>query len=161
MRANKKALSGKTSRWEDAASIRHLEQSWCQAWNRHDVRALADLLTMDADFVTVGGDWLRGRTEFRKHHALYHATSFKHSTFTVKGTSIKFLHPDLALTHVTWRMVGDFDPDGTPRKPRRGIFTQVLFRSQGRWRIMASHNTNKMRPGGVPIRGLLLKRKWR
>jgi uncharacterized protein (TIGR02246 family) len=146
------------SRAEDAASIRHLEQSWCNAWNRHDMRALTDFLAEDGDFVTVGGTWLRGRREFKQHHALYHATAFKHSMLTVTGTTIRFLGSDLALTHVKWRMAGDFDPDGTPRKPRRGIFTQVLLKSKGRWCILASHNTNRVRARGKPIRSLLKQR---
>jgi uncharacterized protein (TIGR02246 family) len=150
-----------TSRAEDAASIRRLEQSWCNAWNSHNMRALANLLANDADFVTVGGTWLRGRKEFRQYTALYHATSFKHSTFTVTGTTIRFLGSELALTHVKWRMAGDFDPDGTPRKPRRGIFTRVLLKSEGRWRILASHNTNRVRPRGKPIRSLLQQRDWK
>lgn len=150
-----------TSRAEDAAAIRRLEQSWCIAWNSHNMQALTNLLAEDADFVTVGGRWLRGRKEFRHHTALYHATSFKHSTFTVTGTTIKFLSPDLALTHVKWRMAGDFDPDGTPRKPRKGIFTQVLLRSKDRWCILASHNTNEMRLPGRSIRSLLRQRGWK
>jgi uncharacterized protein (TIGR02246 family) len=153
-----------TSRAEDAASIRRLEQSWCSAWNSHDMQALTNLLAIDVDFVTVGGDWLRGRKEFRRHHALLHATLFKHSTFTVTGSTIKFLGPDLALTHIKWTLVGDFDPDGTPRKPRRGIFTQVLVRLKGRWCILASHNTNWVpwtTPRGKSIRSLLRPRDWK
>jgi uncharacterized protein (TIGR02246 family) len=148
-------------RWEDAASIRRLERNWCKAWNRHNTRDLTALLAKDADFVTVGGDWLRGRKEFQRHHALFHATMFKHSRFTVTGTTIKFLGPDLALTHVQWRLVGDFDPDGTPRKPRRGIFTQVLLRSNGRWRILASHNTNQLPPIDSTFRRRLRHREWK
>src|SRR5487761_902551 len=95
---------------EDISAIRNLERAWCDAWNTHNMKALANLLLRDADFVTVGGTWLRGRKEFREHHALYHATAFKCSTFTVTKTSVRFLSHDLALTHVKWRIKGDFDP---------------------------------------------------
>ena len=149
------------SRAEDASAIRRLEQSWCTSWNRHNVRALANLLAPDADFVTVGGSWLRGRKEFRQHHALYHSTLFKHTSFTVTGTTIRFLGSDLTLTHVKWRLSGESDLDGTPMKPRRGIFTQVLLRSNGRWYILASHNTNRVLPRGKPISSLLKQRKWK
>ncbi len=150
-----------SSRAEDAAAIRRLEERWCRAWNSHDMRALTILLAKDSDFVTVGGRWLRGRKEFRQHTALYHDTSFRRSKFTVTGTTIKFLGSELALTHVKWRLTGDFDPDGTPRKPRRGIFTQVLRREKGRWYILASHNTNELRPSSESIRTLLRQRTWK
>jgi uncharacterized protein (TIGR02246 family) len=110
------------------------------------MRDLANLLANDADFVTVTRTWLRGRKEFRQHHALYHATLFKHSALTVTGTTIRFIGSDLALSHVKWRLTGEFDPAGTPMKPRRGIFTQVLRKSKARWCILAAHNTNRCAP---------------
>lgn len=144
----------------ETAAIEKLEKAWCDAWNTHDMDALTHLLHPDVDFVTVGGSWLRGRKEFREHTALYHATSFKHSTFTVTSTSVKFLRPDLALTHVRWTLEGDFSPDGAPRKPRTGIFTQVLQKSGDAWLILASQNANDI-PGGMePIKELLRSRRW-
>jgi uncharacterized protein (TIGR02246 family) len=145
---------------DEISAIKRLEKAWCDGWNTHNMKALTDLLLPGADFVTVGGTWLRGRKEFREHTALYHATSFKHSKFTVRSTHIKFLSPDLALTHVRWRMKGDFDPDGTPRKPRTGIFTQLLQLSHGRWRILASHNGNDRGLAGKPLKELLRSRRW-
>jgi uncharacterized protein (TIGR02246 family) len=49
----------------DISAIRNLEKAWCDAWNTHDMKGLADLLLPAADFVTVGGTLLRGRKEFR------------------------------------------------------------------------------------------------
>ncbi len=147
-------------RADDISAIRDLEKGWCDAWNAHDMNALARLLTPDTDFVTVGGDWLRGRQEFRNHHVALHATIFKHSTFAVKSTTVKFIQPDLALTHVKWRIEGDFDPDGTPRKPRTGIFTQVLQKSRNRWRVLASQNTNDAKLSIKAFMKLLNQRHW-
>ncbi|MDE1854132.1 MAG: SgcJ/EcaC family oxidoreductase [Thaumarchaeota archaeon] len=148
------------SETEEIAAIESLEKAWCDAWNAHDMEALTALLHPDVDFVTVGGTWLRGKKEFKEHHALYHATSFKHSTFTVNRTSVKFLRPDLALTHVRWRLEGDFNPDGTPRNPRTGIFTQILRKSGDGWLILASHNTNDIAGEMGPTKELLRSRRW-
>ena len=145
---------------EDVVAIRELEKGWCNAWNTHNMKALANLLLPDADFVTVGGTWLRGRREFSEYHAILHSTLFKHSTFKVTNTTVRLLHPDLALTHVKWRIKGDFDPDGTPRKPRAGIFTQVLLKTKGRWLILASQNTNETKSSGKALRELLRSRTW-
>lgn len=150
-----------TRRNGEAAAIHRLEQRWFRAWNQHDMPALANLLARDADFVTVTGSWLRGRKEFRQHHALYHATLFKHSTLTGTGTTIRFVSSDVALTHVKWRLTGEFDPDGMPMKPRSGIFTQVLLKSKGRWWILASHNSNHVRPRGKPTSRRMKQRGWK
>jgi hypothetical protein len=67
---------------------------------------------------------------------------FKESVLTIKASHIKFIRPDVATAHVEWAMRGDKDPDGTPRQPRQGIFTWVLEKRNGKWLIIAAHNTN-------------------
>ena len=132
------------SRGGDVSAIRGVERAWCRAWNAHNVKALTDLLLPDADFVTVTGKWLHGRREFFDHTNLLHETRFKESVHSVSRTEVRFLSPDLAVAHVRWGLRGDLDPDGTPRKPRTGIFTQVLQKSGGKWLIMVSQNTNDL-----------------
>jgi uncharacterized protein (TIGR02246 family) len=99
---------------------------WQRAWNLHDADALAVLVTRDVEFVTVAGLWLRGRQDFLAHHRLMHATQMRESTWTNIGATRRMLGGGHVLQHVEWRIEGDFDPDGTPRAPRRGIFTWVL-----------------------------------
>lgn len=70
----------------------------------HDTSAVTRLWHPDVDFVTVGGSWQRGRKEFRENTALYRPASFKHGTSTATSTSVNFFRPDLALTHVGWRL---------------------------------------------------------
>ncbi len=146
---------------EDLSAILDLENSLSHAWNTHDMNAMANLLTLDADFITVGGTWLRGRKEFKSHHVTLHKTMFKGSSLHVKTTEVKFIRPDIALAHVKWKIEGDFEPDGAPRKPRTGIFTQVLLKTRGRWRILASHNTNEAKITGKALTASLTQRKWK
>lgn len=141
-----RASPPKTAGAKEVAEIEELEKAWCDAWNAHDMKALADLLLPEVDFVTVGGRWLRGRAEFTAHTGMMHATQFRDSRFSVLSVLVKPLGAGLALTHVRWRLEGDYDPDGTPRKPRTGIFTQVLRKSGRKWFILASQNTNESFP---------------
>jgi uncharacterized protein (TIGR02246 family) len=127
----------------DAQAIRDLETRWQDGWNRHDIAALADLFTDDADFVTVIGKWCKGRKEFYDYHVRLHQVMFKDSIWKTTETQIRFLSQDIAIVHVNWGITGDRDADGTPRnKPRDGILTQVIVKQDGQWRIMASQNTN-------------------
>lgn len=130
------------SQTKDIEAIKQIERDWQEAWNRHDMKALAALGAEDVDFVTVSGTWLKGRKAFEELHARAHAMMFKESVLTTTDVQVKFLKPDIALVHVSWGMKGDKDPDGTPRQPRRGILTQVLTKHGGRWLIQASQNTN-------------------
>jgi len=70
-----------------------------------------------------------------------HATQMRASIWTTVGTTMRMLDDGHALQHVEWRIEGDCDPDGTPRSPRRGIFTWLLHLRCGPL-ILAGHNTN-------------------
>jgi uncharacterized protein (TIGR02246 family) len=67
---------------------------------------------------------------------------FKESVWGTTDVQVRFLKPDVAIVHVNWGIRGDKDPDGTPRQPRRGIFTRIVMKRDGRWLIRASQNTN-------------------
>jgi uncharacterized protein (TIGR02246 family) len=128
---------------EDEAAIRKLGTAWDDAWNRHDMVALADLVTQNVDFIHVMGGWLGGRAAVRKYHADRHADAFKASVTRTLGMAIRPLTPAVCLAHRNWRMEGDTDRDGTPRAtPREGIITWVVRRDGSKWLIDAAHNTN-------------------
>ena len=131
---------------EDEAAIRRVEAKWQEGWNAHDMKALTALLADDVDFVTVAGNWLIGKADFERHHAERHAMQFKESVWTTNDVKVAFLKPDIALAHVKWSLRGDKNPDGTPRPPRTGIFTQVIVKQDGRWLIRASQNVNVLTP---------------
>ncbi len=126
----------------DLEAVKQIERGWQEAWNRHDMKALAVLVAEDVDFITVSGIWLKGRKSFEEHHARVHVMQFKESVWTTTDVQVKFLKPDIALVHVSWGLRGDKDPDGTPRQPRRGIFTRVVTKHGGKWLIQASQNTD-------------------
>jgi len=127
---------------KDTAAIRGIAAQWEEAWNRHDMSAMAELLTDDADFVNVGGMHWKGREQIEQEHAKRHQRQFKESVWTTRDVQVQFLKPDLMLVHIQWGIHGDRDPDGTPRKPRQGMFTWVMRKDQDTWRIRAAHNTN-------------------
>jgi len=127
---------------DDENAIREIQTRWDNAWNRHDVKALAALVADDVRFVNVAGQVLTGRGEFEALQARTHAMQFKESVRTVTGTDIKFITPDIAVAHVRWGMKGDKDPDGTPRQPRHGVMMQVLMKRDGKWMVVAAQNTN-------------------
>lgn len=138
---------------EDELAIQQVENRWQDAWNRHDMVALSSLFTDDADFVQVNGRRWIGPAEIRKNHTLVHEMMFKDSVWTNLKLDIRFLKPDVAIAHQTWGLRGDKNPDGTPRTPREGLFTQVFVKRAGHWLITAAHNTNIAVVPGSPVAG--------
>jgi uncharacterized protein (TIGR02246 family) len=89
------------------------------------------------------GKWCKGRREFYDYHVRLHQVMFKDSTWKTTETQVRFLSPDVAIVHVNWTITGDRNADGTPRPDSRdGIFTQVMVKQGGQWRITASQSTN-------------------
>jgi uncharacterized protein (TIGR02246 family) len=129
------------SNMKDLEAIKQIEKDWEAAWNRHDMKALTDLVAEDVDFVTVAGLWLKGRKEFEDQHTAIHAMRFKESVRTTTDVQVKFLKPDVAVVHVKGVIKGEKAPDGTPLQPRPGIFTRVVTKESGKWLIKASQNT--------------------
>lgn len=115
------SLNAETTSDEDA--VRKLPQTFCDAWAKHDGHELAKMMAEDVDFVTVATVYLHGRADFEKFHVRLLSGRFKDSTITPLETTIRFLHPEMAVVHWSWRIDGDKAFAGTPRPPRFGMMT--------------------------------------
>jgi uncharacterized protein (TIGR02246 family) len=121
---------------EDQELIGQVARRWEEAWNAHDMAAMATLVSEDADFVNVWGMHWQGRARIEKEHAERHRAQFKDSTWSTREVRVQFLKPDVALVHLAWTM----------QPPREGVFTWVMLKERGRWLIRAAHNTNVAPP---------------
>jgi uncharacterized protein (TIGR02246 family) len=135
-------LAAQTKLDEDA--VRNLPQAFCAAWAKHDGHELAKIMADDVDFVTVGGFWLQGRENFEKYHTRLLGKRFHESTNTLQKTEVRFLRPDLAVIHWSWKIEGDKDTDGTPRAARAGIMTMVAEKKKAGWLVVVAQNTNAL-----------------
>ena len=135
-----------TDQNSDQAAIRQTVMGLQDAWNRHDMKAFANLFAEDADFVNVAGAWWKGRVEIEEKHRAVHATIFRDSTLSIEEVDVRFLTPDIAIAHVLTALVEQKMPDGSVVPPRRALLTQVLQKQNGKWMIVASHNTDVRPP---------------
>jgi uncharacterized protein (TIGR02246 family) len=134
--ANTQALAGENTL---AAST---TAKWVDNWNAHDAAALGKLLTPDVDFVLVNGTRLRGRQDFTRVHAQQFSGRYKRSVFQQDGEpDVSLLRPDVAVVHWRWSISGVENPDGSPAQTYHGIFTWVLVKTGGTWKIRAAQNT--------------------
>jgi Domain of unknown function (DUF4440) len=91
------SLNAQTKNDEDA--VRKLPQMFCDAWAKHDGHELGKIMAEDVDFVTVATVYLHSRADFEKFHVRLLSGRFKDSTITPLETTIRFLHPDMAVVH--------------------------------------------------------------
>jgi uncharacterized protein (TIGR02246 family) len=127
---------------DDESAIRQIERKWDEAWNRHDAKALAALLSEDVDFVTVMGAWYKGRADFEQRMVQTHRGPFRTSNRHTTNVSVKFLTSDIAVVQARWLMSGLYNADGTLRDPWEGIITRVVQKIGAEWTVVAAHNVD-------------------
>jgi uncharacterized protein (TIGR02246 family) len=133
----------------DEEAVRQLPQAFSDAMTKHDGQELAKLMAPDVDFVTVGAMWLHGRPDFEKYHARLLKGRFLGATMKPLQVAVRFLHPDTAVVHWSWRIAGDKNLYGTLRQPRYGMMTIVAEKRNGTWLIVVAQNDNSI-PGAPP-----------
>jgi uncharacterized protein (TIGR02246 family) len=52
----------------DRQAIQKILDDWVAAWNKHDMRAMTDLFSEDADFAVITARHLKGRKEIFEYH---------------------------------------------------------------------------------------------
>jgi uncharacterized protein (TIGR02246 family) len=130
----------------DMQAIRGIEAQWESAWNHHDISAMVGLGAPDADWVNLAGQWFAGGASFAKSLESLHSGKVKESVWRTEQVQMRFLSPSIAVVHVYFSTSGERNPDGSPRPPRRGIFTRVEEKRSGKWLIVASQATSIVPP---------------
>jgi uncharacterized protein (TIGR02246 family) len=138
----------------DEAAVHDVPRAFAAAWAQHDGNLLAKTMADDVDFVNVGGDWLHGRKDFALYHSRLLSGRFKESVLTPLDIAVRFLQPEIAILHWSWRIEGDRNEDATLRKPRFGLFTMVVEKRNGEWLVVAAQNTNQMTGPNPELRGI-------
>ena len=141
------AANAQTKSDEEAA--RRLPQAFCDAWAKHYGHELAKIMADDVDFVTVATTYLHGRADFEKFHTRLLSGRFKEASITPLQTTVRFLRPDMAVVHWSWKIEGDRNMDGTMRQqPRYGMMIMVAEKRKGTWLVVVAQNTNAVL--GIP-----------
>ncbi|MGH7777862.1 MAG: YybH family protein [Candidatus Dormibacterales bacterium] len=113
-----------------------------EAWNRHDMRALADLCASEGDFVDIQGNWFRNSADFEAALRARHASVFKVSRFTKKEVAVRPLSAAVAMAHAVIELEGATNPQGQALPAGLGVMTFVVERAgEGDWKILAFQNT--------------------
>jgi uncharacterized protein (TIGR02246 family) len=126
----------------DEAAIRQIERVWDDGWNHHDAKMMASVLAEDVDFVNVAGRWFKGRAAFQEHMERFQAEQFAQSTRMTTDTEIRFLTAEIAVVHSGAKISGDRAADGSLQSPRNVLMTRVVMKIDGKWVVVAAHNTN-------------------
>ena len=132
----------------DEDAIRELEHRFNEAWNSHDPDRLVESLVDNAQFITVDGAWSTSREGFRALMERLHGPDgpFRSSTRRTPEMHVRFVTPDIAILNSRFWIDGEALEDDLCQESRESVGTRVLRKVDGRWRILATQNTD-VRPG--------------
>ena len=115
-----------------------------QAWNARDANGIANLFTLDANFVNVVGIWWKNRKDIWKAHDYGLRVIFKDSTLEVRQVNVKYLTPEVATVHSRMKLVGQSQHINSKQPGQRfNIFTFVVQKQNSGWVVVAAHNTDQ------------------
>ena len=128
----------------DEDLIRALEQRFNAAWDAHDPEAIAESLADDAQFITVNGAWTTSRAGFRDLMQRLHGANgpYRSSARRTPEMHVRFLAPDIAILHSRFWIEGEVLHDALSQPSRESVGMRVVRKIDGRWRIVATQNTD-------------------
>jgi uncharacterized protein (TIGR02246 family) len=123
-----------------AAQVRgpdEVVELFARSWNAHSMKAFCDVLAEDADWVTVAGTRLKGRSEVqafldKEHNGWARTTSMKTS-----DVAVRVLGVDAAVVYFNWEITRAVGGDGQPSAPSRGVNLFVVAKQGSGWKVLA------------------------
>lgn len=126
-------------RLEDVKAIKRLENINAEGWAEGDGEKMASVFTLDADYITFNGDWLKGNQEIAEvHQELFDGVLEGSSLANRNIRSIRFIGDDVAILHMTGAVLQEGRNE--PAKSRNSIQTLVAQKENNLWKFVAFHN---------------------
>jgi ketosteroid isomerase-like protein len=129
----------------DDASVRAVLTAQQDAWNKGDLEGyMRGYLESDALVFTSGGNIRRGYAEtFAKYKARYGSDTSTMGTLAFEILGVQSLGADGAVVLGKWALTN------TPAAGS-GVFSVVLERTNGGWRVVHDHTSSDPKPGATP-----------
>jgi len=128
---------------EDEAAIRNVITQMTENFNRHDAKAMASIFTVDGDLVNVYGTQLKGQSIIETGLARMIKSIVPPATLRTLKVEVRFIRPDVAITHVTNELSDQANPGELPIPQHDELSIRVFVKERGVWRVTAFHNTIK------------------
>jgi uncharacterized protein (TIGR02246 family) len=130
--------SAQVTRPADREAILEIVRSWEQAWNTHDMHALATLFHEDGVWILWTGHVWRGRAAIEAGHAAVHQTVLRQSVQRERVEELTFVGPEAAIVRFFSTLTGD---ERSPDKVVRSRKFLVVTRRDGVWQVGWGQNT--------------------
>ena len=116
---------------EDAA-IRKRHDEWCDAWNKHDPKAMAGMWVADGDLINPFGRKCKGTAEIEKLFTEEQTGPMAGTTYSGTVESIRYIG-EVAIVDVEGEITGMKDAGGAAAPPFKHHVTWIARKVDGKW----------------------------
>ena len=131
-------VASQENRLSDKDQITAVISDWENAWNSHNMHALAELFHEDGTWILWTGQVWKGRTAIEEGHAAVHKTVFRNSVQRERLEELTFVGPDAAVVRFYSTLTGD---ERAPGKVIRSRKILIMIRRKGVWKVGWGQNT--------------------
>jgi uncharacterized protein (TIGR02246 family) len=110
---------------------------FARSWNAHSMKAFCDVLAEDADWVTVAGTRLKGRSEVQAFLDKEHSGWARTTSMRATDVAMRSLGVDAAVVSFNWEITRPVGRDGQPSAPSRGVNLFVVARQGSGWKVVS------------------------
>ena len=121
---------------EDDAAIKKRHDEWCDAWNKHDPKAMAAFWTADGDLINPFGRHAKGTAEIEKLFTEEQSGPMAGSTYSGTIESIRYLGSGenlVAIVDVAGEITGMKGADGAAMPTFKHHVTYISRKVDGKW----------------------------
>ena len=133
---------------EEDAAIRKRHDEWCEAWNKHDPKAMAAFWTADGDVINPFGRHAKGTAELEKLFTEEQSGPMAGTTYSGTIESIRYIG-EVAIVDVAGEITGMKSPDGAAAPTFKHHVTWIARKVDGKWMAEGARAFAYM-PGPAP-----------
>jgi uncharacterized protein (TIGR02246 family) len=137
--------NGSATKPSDERSILAAVMAFQEAWNHHDMTAMKDVFTEDADLINVLGTRWQGRANIVKALGVFHREMFKNEEIHLSEITIRSVTANVAIAVAIQTGSGEMSlPEGHGRKQTpvgSQLDTFVVEKRDGIWKVTHGQNT--------------------
>lgn len=125
---------------EDDQGIRKTIQAIVDTWNAHDMKAFAQLLHKDAEWINVVGMHWKGRDAVVKAHQVFHETIFQNTRLALDNVELRPLDADYVIAVVTTTQDSFTTPEGNVQPKGQTKQSYIFKKATDGWKIYHAEN---------------------
>ena len=111
------------------------------AWNAHDMKAMGEIFTPDAEWINVVGMHWVGRDQIMFAHTAFHNTMFKTNQQALVSLTTRRLSSHVAILFMEAEQDAYMTPSGHEQPKALDRLTIVVVRQPEGWKIVQGQNT--------------------